>query len=77
MIDVMIFNRDAVREMKSPGRWFDKHARAWVGVCVLVKTCLLQQIEFLCAADGRPTVVHPELAVNVLGVGTYGGKGHH
>lgn len=30
---------------------------------------LLKQIEFLSAADGRPAVVHPQLFVNVIGMG--------
>ena len=38
---------------------------------------LLQQIEFFSAADGRPTIVHPQLGVNVLGVGTHGVQRHH
>src|SRR5713226_2671782 len=37
----------------------------------------LEQIEFLSPADRCPTVVHPELAVNVFGVGTHGVQGHH
>ena len=38
---------------------------------------LLQQIEFFGAADGSPAVVHPQLGVNVLGVGTHGVQRHH
>lgn len=30
---------------------------------------VLQQVEFLSPADRCPTVVHPQLAVNVFGVG--------
>jgi len=37
---------------------------------------LLEQIEFLSAADSRPPVGHPELVVNVAGVGPYGAQGH-
>ena len=37
----------------------------------------LEQIEFLSPADRCPTVVHPELAVNVFGVGTHGVQGYH
>lgn len=33
---------------------------------------LLQQIEFFGAADGSPAVVHPQLGVNILGMGAYG-----
>ncbi len=29
----------------------------------------LKQMEFFSAADGSPAVVHPQLGVNVLGVG--------
>jgi hypothetical protein len=29
---------------------------------------LLQQTEFICAADGCPAVIRPEFAVNVFGV---------
>jgi hypothetical protein len=36
----------------------------------------LEQIEFLSPADRCPTVVHPELGVNVFGVGTHGVQGH-
>ena len=32
----------------------------------------LQQTEFFGAADCSPTIVHPQLGVNVLGMGTYG-----
>lgn len=35
---------------------------------------LLQQIEFLSAADGRPAIVHAKLGVDVLGVGTQGAQ---
>jgi len=42
-----------------------------------VFACSLQQSEFLSAADGRPTVVHPELVVDGFGVGTHGVQGHH
>ena len=37
----------------------------------------LEQIELLSPADGCPAVVHPELGVNVLGVGAQGVQGHH
>ncbi len=36
-----------------------------------------EHIEFLCPAHGRTAVVHPELAVNVIGVRTQGVQGHH
>jgi len=32
----------------------------------------LQQMELFGAADGSPAVVHPQLGVNVLGVGPHG-----
>src|SRR5260370_27872421 len=37
----------------------------------------LEQIEFLSPADRCPPVGHPELAVNVFGVGTQGVEGHY
>ena len=36
----------------------------------------LQQIEFFGPADGGPPVVHPQLGVNVLAVGTQGAQRH-
>lgn len=38
---------------------------------------LLQQIEFFGAADGCSAVVHTQLGVNVLGVGTQSAQGHY
>ena len=38
---------------------------------------LLKQIEFFGPADGSPAIVHPQLGVNVLGVGTHGAQRHH
>ena len=37
----------------------------------------LKQIEFFCAADGSPAIVHSQLGVNVLGVSTNGVQRHH
>ena len=37
----------------------------------------LEQIELLGPADSCPTVVHPELGVNVIGVRPQGVQGHH
>jgi hypothetical protein len=37
----------------------------------------LQQAEFFGAADGSPTIVHPQLSVNVLSMGTYGAQRNH
>ena len=37
----------------------------------------LEQIELLSPAHRCLTVVHPELVVNVFGVGTHGVQGHH
>ena len=37
----------------------------------------LKQIEFFCAADGSPAIVHSQLGVNVLGVSTNGAQRHH
>ncbi len=42
-----------------------------------INEVLLQQIEFFGAADGSPAIVHPQLGVNVLGVGTHGAQRHH
>ena len=39
--------------------------------------CALYQIEVLSPVHGRPTVVHPELVVNVFGVRPHGIEGHH
>jgi len=35
---------------------------------------LLKQIEFFSAADRSPAIVHPQLGVYVLGVGTHGAQ---
>jgi hypothetical protein len=43
----------------------------------LIEAGLLQQIEFFGAADGSPAVVHPQLGVNILGVGPHGVQRHH
>ena len=43
----------------------------------MARAGLRQYLEFLGPADRRPSVVHPELAVNVLGVGPQGVQGHH
>jgi hypothetical protein len=67
MIDVMIHGLGDGEENKGPGRLFAKPVRAEVRVYTS-----LQQMEFLSAANGCPTVVHSKLAVNVLGVGTQG-----
>ena len=66
VIDVVIFTREAVRQ-NSPGRWFEKPARA-----VVLFACSLEQIELFSPMNGRPPVGHPELVVNVFGVGTQG-----
>ena len=42
----------------------------------MIDAVLLQQIEFFGAADGRPAIVHPQLGVNVMGVGTQGVQRH-
>ena len=74
VIDVVIYYSGGCEgNKKSPGRWFDKPARG----LELVYAFSLYQIEFFRAADGRPTVIHPELAVNVFGVGTHGVEGYH
>jgi hypothetical protein len=39
----------------------------------MVVTGSLKQTKFLSPAHGRSAVVHPELEVNVIGVGTQGG----
>jgi hypothetical protein len=72
VIEVVILRRDAVRQIIKPRQEARQCARAG-----LVFACSLQEIEFLSAADGRPAVVHPELAVDVLGVGTHGVQGYH
>ena len=38
LIDVLIFNREVVMEIKSPGRWFEPPARARVDDCVFAIT---------------------------------------
>ena len=38
---------------------------------------LLEQIEFFGAADGSPAIVHSQLGINVLGVGSHGVQRHH
>jgi hypothetical protein len=42
MIDVMmmwgLIDRDATREIKSPGKWFNESARAGNGICVFLTT---------------------------------------
>ena len=37
----------------------------------------LQQTEFFGAADGRPTIIHPEFGVDVLCLGPDGIERHH
>ena len=37
----------------------------------------LRQIEFFCAADGSPAIVHSQLGVNFLDVGADGAQRHH
>jgi hypothetical protein len=41
-----------------------------------VQFCFLEQIEFFCAADSRPAIIHPQLIENVFGVGAQGVQGH-
>ena len=72
LIDVLIFNREVVMEIKSPGRWFKPPARA--GLMIAYP---LQQIEFLSPADGRPAVVHPQLFENVIGMGAQSVERHY
>ena len=64
LIDVLIFNREVVVKIKNSGRWFEPPARVRVDDCLSAL-----QIEFLSAADRRTAVVHPQLVVNVIGVG--------
>ena len=42
-----------------------------------MRACSLQQVEFLSTTDGRPPIVHPKFAVNILGVGSQGAQRHH
>ena len=73
VIDVVICESGGCEGEKKPGTWFDKPGpgRGWCG------RRSLEQIEFLSPADRCPAVVHPELGVNVLGVGTQSVQGHH
>src|SRR5438034_292137 len=63
--------KEAVR-LKSPGRWLDIPARAGV-----VVAAWLEQLQLLGPVDRCPTVVHPELVVNVFGVGSQRIQRHH
>ncbi len=68
MMEVMIYGSGIVRETK-------KESAGVLVACWFFGfrfKGFLQQIEFFGTVDGRPAVVHPQLAVNVLGMGPYG-----
>ena len=67
MMEVMIYRvEDCEGNKKEPAGGF----YCLLVLCVSFKG-LLQQIEFFGAADGSPAIIHPQLSVNVLGVGTH------